>query len=430
MNPTAEPTSHVAPETLMAFLNKELPAAEFVAVEQHLQDCVECQVRLGAEKQLTETLNSWAAPSLCTDAESRILAVIKQGSRNSNWAVKWPKKRWLIAAPSAVALMALIAFSFWNEAKHTGTQALATRPYNGAVAPIPPAAPVGMVQRGNNVASFVNNQALIQRQILERQQAAISENLDFSTDGDNVPAAVPQPQPMIARSVSLVIVAKQFNESRTALDRILTKHHGYAAELSVGTEQNAPRSLQASLRIPADELASSLAEMKGLGQLLSETQAGEEVTQQHADLVARLKNSRQTEQRLQAILQQRTGKISDVLDVEREIARVRGEIEQMESDQKALEHRVDFTSIDLKLSEEYRAALGTPSPSVVVRLRNAAIQGFREAFETLLALALFAIQVVPSVLLWAALLILPTRLVWKRRREWLFARGGTPSRIV
>jgi hypothetical protein len=338
--------------------------------------------------------------------------------------------------------MALIAFSFWNEAKHTGTQALATRPYNGAVAPIPPAAPVGMVQRGNNVASFVNNQALIQRQILERQQAAISENLDFSTDGDNVPAAVPQPQPMIARSVSLVIVAKQFNESRTALDRILTKHHGYAAELSVGTEhsvgtelsvgteQNAPRSLQASLRIPADELASSLAEMKGLGQVLSETQAGEEVTQQHADLVARLKNSRQTEQRLQAILQQRTGKISDVLDVEREIARVRGEIEQMESDQKALEHRVDFTSIDLKLSEEYRAALGTPSPSVVVRLRNAAIQGFREAFETLLALALFAIQVVPSVLLWAALLILPTRLVWKRRREWLFARGGTPSRIV
>ena len=38
------------------------------------------------------------------------------------------------------------------------------------------------------------------------------------------------------------------------------------------------------------------------------------------------------------------------------IARVRGEIESMEAEQKALEHRVDFASVEIQLSEEYKAA--------------------------------------------------------------------------
>jgi len=65
------------------------------------------------------------------------------------------------------------------------------------------------------------------------------------------------------------------------------------------------------------------------------------------DLLARLKNSRDTEQRFRAILQQRTGNVSEVLQVEEGIARVRSDIERMEAEQKALEHRVDFATIEL-----------------------------------------------------------------------------------
>jgi len=164
---------------------------------------------------------------------------------------------------------------------------------------------------------------------------------------------------MIAQSVELAVVAKDVKAARSAVEAILARHHGYTAGLTVNTEQNGPRSLEASLRIPARELLAAMAELKALGAVQTETQKGEEVTQQHADLVARLKNSRETEKRLQAILQQRTGKISDVLAVEQEIARVRGDIEQMEAEQKSVEHRVDFATIELHLSEEYKEQLGT-----------------------------------------------------------------------
>jgi len=222
---------------------------------------------------------------------------------------------------------------------------------------------------------------------------------------------------MIARTVSLSIAVKDFAAARASLDSILLRHRGYAAQLSAATAENAPRTLQASLRIPAPELAAALAELKALGRVESETQSGDEVTQQHTDLAARIQNSRETEQRLRAILEQRTGKIEDVLQVEEEIARVRGEIESMEAEQQALEHRVDFASVDLQLAEEYKAALNPPSASVSNRIHNAFVAGLRSAAETLLGLVLFVEESGPVLLIWLAILGVPVFFSWRRYRR-------------
>jgi len=219
---------------------------------------------------------------------------------------------------------------------------------------------------------------------------------------------------MIARNISLSIVAKDFDVARGSLDAILARHSGYAAGLNVATPQGAARTLQASLRIPAPQLAAAVAELKALGRVEAETQNGEEVTQQHTDLLARLKNSRETEQRLQDVLRTRTGKVKDVLEVEQEIARVRGEIEQMEAEQQTLERRVNFGTIDLKLSEEYKAQLSTPAPSVAMQLRNATVDGFRTAFQSFLALVLFLAESGPTLLLWLMILSFPVWLLWRR----------------
>jgi hypothetical protein len=226
--------------------------------------------------------------------------------------------------------------------------------------------------------------------------------------------------PMIARTVSLSLVAKDFTTSRATLESILARHHGYAASLTASTQPNAARSLQASLRIPAPELNAAIAELKSLGRIENENQTGEEVTQQHADLVARLKNSRETEQRLQAILLQRTGKISDVLAVEQEIARVRGEIEQMEAEQKGLEHRVAFASIDLSLAEEYKAQIGSPSPAASTRIHNALVRGYKDAIEDLLGIVLFFAEYSLTLLIWLAFLL---PIGWFVRRRWLRANA-------
>ncbi len=144
---------------------------------------------------------------------------------------------------------------------------------------------------------------------------------------------------------------------------------------------------------------------------------GEEVTQQYVDLVARLKNARVTEQRLAQILAQRTGKVADVLEVEREIARVRGEIERMDAQRKTLENQVAFASVRFELREEYQAQLNVTPPSTATRLRNAAVEGYKSATENAIGLAEFLLNAGPTLLLWGLIFYWPARLLWRRFRR-------------
>ncbi len=245
-------------------------------------------------------------------------------------------------------------------------------------------------------------------------QGLVAGGSEGSSDHAALSAA---PAPMIARTVSLSIVVKDFAATRSSLDSILARHHGYAAQLTVSTPENAARSFQASLRVPAPELSSALIDFKALGRVENESQSGEEVTQQHTDLVERLKTARDTEERFRSILQQRTGKLEEVLEVEEQIARVRGEIESMETEQKTLEHRVDFATVDLQLTEEYSARFSSPSVSVSNRMHNAFIAGLSNAAATLLGIVLFLEEYGPVLIIWLMILGVPVFFVWRRYRR-------------
>jgi len=222
---------------------------------------------------------------------------------------------------------------------------------------------------------------------------------------------------MIAHTVSLTIQVKDISGSRSALDALLARYQGYAAELNINTPENAARSFGASLRIPAPALTAALADLRKLGRVQNELQSGEEVTQQHTDLVARLRNARETEQRLLAILEQRTGKVADVLAVEEQISNTRGEIERMEAELQALEHRVDFARVQLQLIEEFKAQLNSPSASVGTRMHNALVAGLANAGDTVLGILLFFEEYGPELLVWLAVLGPPAWLVWRRFRK-------------
>ncbi len=86
----------------------------------------------------------------------------------------------------------------------------------------------------------------------------------------------------------------------------------------------------------------------------------------------------------------------------------------MEAEQQTLERRVNFGTIVLKLSEEYKAQLSTPAPSVAMQLRNATVDGFRTAFQSFLALVLFLAESGPTLLLWLMILSFPVWLLWRR----------------
>jgi predicted anti-sigma-YlaC factor YlaD len=424
MNTTAHP---VVPEEVMALLDGELSAAEAHAVAAHLDRCAECSALAEQFRSTSLSLSRWNVEAVPEKLEEFVTgAAAKAGSGvdigKANIFVRasfWTWRQWATAGGGTLAVLLLVSAisvpslhrSFKHEAvtlladpgefndqksKVSGRQIMQLNPPATAATP-------GIAADSNGLFHGLGDHA-------EKSFSVAGQPM--TDQRDKVSSG-----PMIARSVSLSIVVKDFAASRSSLDRMLARHHGYSAQLNVSTPENAARGLEASLRIPAPELASAVADLKTLGRVENESQSGEEVTQEHADLVARLKNSRETEQRLRTILQERTGKVVEVLQVEQEIARVRGDIERMEAERKALEHRVDFATVDLQLTEEYKAQLNPPAASVSTRIRNALVAGYRNASEMVLGIVLFFAESGPTLLIWLMIIVLPVIFVWRRYRQ-------------
>ena len=89
--------------------------------------------------------------------------------------------------------------------------------------------------------------------------------------------------------------------------------------------------------------------------------------------------------------------------------------ERMGAEQKALEHRVDFTPVDLQLTEEYKAQLQAPD-SIGTRLGNAAVAGYRHVADSAMGLAEFGLEYGLSLAIWVAVLFWPARWAWRHYR--------------
>ncbi len=417
----------------MAHLDGELSADRAQSVSTHMESCAPCKELISSLRNTSHSLSNWTVSSAPARLEENVMLAGAKSSSQSGTAgsnrslrTRWTRKQWLgglAAAAAAAVLLLSISVPTLHRSQsaaqkasvlaHLREQKAAATSYGQRV----DSARVNSEeeqQDADRLSSTYYSQALS----APAPPASTYALKEYKVlQGRNPASGLTLSAPMIARTVSLALIAKDFDSSRASLDAIVARHNGYSASLAVNTPQGAARTLQASLRIPAPQLPAALVEIKSLGRAEAENQNGEEVTQQHADLVARLKNSRETEQRLQAILTQRTGKISDVLEVEQEIARVRGEIEQMEAEQKNLEHRVDFATIDLKLSEEYKAKLDSPAPAISTLIHNAAVNGYRNVADTLLSIVLFFAEYAPVLALWLLLFLIPAWLVWRRWRH-------------
>ena len=231
-----------------------------------------------------------------------------------------------------------------------------------------------------------------------RKELARNDDLRIATGG-----------PLIAHTAELAVVTKEFGRSRTSLEEILERHRGYAAKLRM-VGQKSGSVLSATLRVPSTELTGTVSELKALGDVEREEQAADEITQQRADLEARLTNAQNTLRRLEELLKKQSYPDGNVRELQRQIANASAEVARLQAERQSSEQKVVFANVYFTMREE----LATPSESLGAELKSAAAAGFGEAAASLSALLLFLIGRGPVVLLWCVILWLPVRWIWKR----------------
>ena len=161
-----------------------------------------------------------------------------------------------------------------------------------------------------------------------------------------------------------------------------------------------------TVRVPESDYPVFLETVEGLGDVQSKSVSGQDVTEEYIDVSARLENLRNQEVRLNEILNMSTT-VEEVLSVEKELERVRGDIESLTGRLEYLDNRIEFTTINIRVTE--------PSPiNQSWGLRDAlseSVQGFISMVNALIVLAGYLLPIVILLTLLGGLVIGIRRMV-------------------
>jgi hypothetical protein len=375
-----------SPEEMMAYLDGELAPERALQAAEHLDECRECQNLVADLQGLTKKLATWEVA-----VSDSLPPEIQPASLPKTATPFWRRPA---AAMYAAALVVTLMGITWRF--HDTRQAIVMRDM-----------PVPLMELRDAPSAGLAPAALapINGRSSSEQQRPAFPRAETS----------PTTEPLIARTAQLLLIGKDVDQTLAEVERVTAAHQGYISQLQLSMQSGSRRSLSASLRVPAAQLDAVLRECKQLGRVSSESQFGEDVTQRSVDLDARLSNLKVTEARLQQILRERTGKLSDVLEVEQAVDRTRGEIETAEAEHKSLANQIAYAALQLTVSEIYKTSLESGDEPVLTRLRNSAVEGYQNAFDMVIGALTFLLSIGPALLVVVAIGFLPCLWVWRRR---------------
>jgi hypothetical protein len=175
-------------------------------------------------------------------------------------------------------------------------------------------------------------------------------------------AAAPEPSasqtnPALAnrkliRNATVDLEVVKFDEAVQKITAFASEEKGYVATTSSEKQENGKLKGEIAVKVLPENLDRFLQKIRGLGELKNQTLGTEDITKNYFDTEARLKNARVMESRLVEMLKKKSDDINDLLQVEKELGRVREEIEKMQGDLKFWDSQVQFATVTISLAEK------------------------------------------------------------------------------
>jgi len=141
-----------------------------------------------------------------------------------------------------------------------------------------------------------------------------------------------------------------FDPASEAVEQLAAASGGFVSNSNSYITSEGQKRGTITIRVPAEGFQSVLDEVKKLGEVQSTSSSGQDVTEEYIDLDVRLKNNQRQEERLLVILDN-ASTVEDLLQVEEQLGRVRGEIEHIEGRLRYLNNYIDLSTITVELQE-------------------------------------------------------------------------------
>jgi hypothetical protein len=223
-------------------------------------------------------------------------------------------------------------------------------------------------------------------------------------------APAQQAKRKIILSYELTLEVESLSSSVEAITRLAESCGGYVFESSRSSLDKKSFSGEIGIRVPSAKSSGVLSGLRKLGRVEQENSTAEDISEQYVDLEARLKNAQASEARLKQMYQ-RAGDIEDVLEVEKELTRVRGDIESFMAKKRNWDILTEMVTIKISLREP---SASLPSSH---RFWRPVVSAFGEALEGISASLHALIIIVGFLLPWLVVLSPLLYFVVRRKRR-------------
>ncbi len=195
-----------------------------------------------------------------------------------------------------------------------------------------------------------------------------------------------------AVSVDTTLVVTDVEARERALREATESVGGYVADATMSGERD-ERSGHMELHVPADALGPFMTRISGMGEVTGYSERAEDVTDQRTDLKARLKNARTQEARVQELMTQKTSTLGEIIEAEKELARVRENIERMDAQDRTLDGRITFATVRISLQTKTVESWRSPGQSI----GRSASNGAHGAASIFMFLAMAFVTLAPTL---------------------------------
>ena len=215
---------------------------------------------------------------------------------------------------------------------------------------------------------------------------------------------------MVIRVGQAFIEVEKVDPAILRIRQLAAQVGGYIANSSVSGGRDQIRQATLEVKIPASKYDQAVGDLSTIGKVETVNSTAEDVGEEFVDVTARVNNARRLEERLITLLSTRTGKLDEVLRVERELARVREEIERYEGRLRFLGTRVATSTLTITVHEPAPILGSSPGQNPIA----AALRRAWKNFVALLAGIIASLGIViPLALIGVAGWVGYRR--WKRR---------------
>lgn len=223
-----------------------------------------------------------------------------------------------------------------------------------------------------------------------REKIAMASATDAS-EGAPPPVGPPQTPNeastpgMMIRTGYATLEVSRLDPAIVQVRSLAAKAGGYVTNTSTSGGRDQVRSAMLELRIPAPRYDGAVAALAEIGRVETTQTSAQDVGEEFVDLTARVENLRKLEARLIDLLANRTGRLQDVLSVERELTRVRTEIDQIEGRLRYLKNRVSLSTLTVNLHEPQPLIGNTPGENPIGSAVRQAWRNFVGFFASVIA---------------------------------------------